>query len=48
MQRLSDPCRSKRTFHARDRAADAWIGQRLLLEFLILTVARTNEARGAR
>ena len=32
---------------ARVRAADRWIGERLLLEFLVLTAVRTNEARGA-
>ena len=32
---------------ARVRVADRWIGERLLLEFLVLTAVRTNEARGA-
>ena len=31
----------------RVRVADRWIGERLLLEFLVLTAVRTNEARGA-
>ena len=31
----------------RARVADRWIGERLLLEFLVLTAVRTNEARGA-
>lgn len=31
----------------RVRASDDWIGERLLLEFLVLTAVRTNEARGA-
>ena len=30
------------------RGCDAWTGTRLLLEFLVLTVVRTNEARQAR
>ena len=29
------------------RVTDRWIGERLLLEFLVLTAVRTNEARGA-
>ena len=29
------------------RASDAWIGTRLLMEFLALTAVRTNEARRA-
>ena len=29
------------------RSCDAWIGMRLLTEFLVLTAVRTNEARGA-
>ena len=32
---------------ARVRTCDAWLGTRLLLEFLVLTAVRTNEARGA-
>ena len=32
---------------ARVRVADRWVGERLLLEFLVLTAVRTNEARGA-
>ena len=32
---------------ARVRACDAWIGTRLLFEYLVLTAVRTNEARGA-
>ena len=32
---------------ARARASERWIGERLLLEFLVLTAVRTNEARGA-
>ena len=31
----------------RARVADRWIGERLLLEFLVLTAVRTHEARGA-
>ena len=31
----------------RVRGSHRWIGERLLLEFLVLTVVRTNEARGA-
>ena len=31
----------------RVRTSDRWIGERLLLEFLVLTAVRTNEARGA-
>ena len=30
------------------RGCDVWTGTRLLLEFLVLTAVRTNEARGAR
>ena len=30
------------------RGCDAWVGTRLLLEFLVLTAVRTNEARQAR
>ena len=30
------------------RACDAWTGTKLLLEFVVLTAVRTNEARGAR
>ena len=30
------------------RGCDAWVGKTLLLEFLVLTVVRTNEARQAR
>ena len=29
------------------RIADRWIGERLLMEFIVLTAVRTNEARGA-
>ena len=32
---------------ARVRSSDAWPGTRLLVEFLVLTLVRTNEARGA-
>ena len=31
---------------ARVRVAGRWVGERLLLEFLVLTAVRTNEARG--
>ena len=32
---------------ARARESERWIGERLLLEFLVLTAVRSNEARGA-
>ena len=32
---------------ARVHSSDVWSGTRLLMEFLVLTVVRTNEARGA-
>ena len=32
---------------ARVRQCDAWLGPRVLFEFMVLTVVRTREARGA-